>query len=30
MTREELLRSPEYWILEIQMELFQLIENYLN
>ena len=29
MKREELLKSKEYWITEIQMNLFELIENYL-
>ena len=29
MTREELLKSKEYWIGEIQQDLFELIEKYL-
>lgn len=28
MTREELLKSREYWITKIQLDLFELIENY--
>lgn len=28
MTREELLKSREYWIAKIQIDLFNLIENY--
>lgn len=28
MTREELLKSREYWISKIQIDLFNLIENY--
>jgi len=30
MTREELLRSNEYWIAEIQLDLFELIEDHLT
>ena len=30
MTRAELLKSREYWIGEIQQELFELIEEYLK
>ena len=30
MTREELLRSNEYWKLEIQMELFRIISEYME
>lgn len=29
MTREELLRSDQYWMLKIQVGLFQEIENYM-
>lgn len=28
MERDELLKSKEYWIAKIQMDLYQLIENY--
>lgn len=30
MTREELLKSKEYWLTEIQMNLYEIIENYLR
>lgn len=30
MKRQELLRSDEYWILKIQMGLFEAIEDYMN
>ncbi len=30
MKREELLKSKEYWIGEIQLELFKFIENYMK
>ena len=28
MTREQLLLSPEYWIVDIQTKLYQALENY--
>lgn len=28
MTRKELIKSPEYWMVQIQLNLFELIENY--
>ncbi len=30
MTRKELLSSPDYWVYQIQNELFQLIDTYLE
>jgi|GEM_PF-1576411 len=30
MTREELLKSPEYWTLEIQMKLYQVISDFME
>lgn len=30
MTREELLKSPEYWKLEIQNPLFNIVEDYMK
>ena len=30
MTREELLKSPEYWKVEIQMELHEIINDYMD
>jgi transcriptional regulator with XRE-family HTH domain len=30
MTREELLKSPEYWILEIQMKLYKVIDEFMK
>lgn len=30
MKREELLKSKEYWITKIQLDLFEVIENYLR
>jgi hypothetical protein len=30
MTREELLKSSEYWVFEIQMKLYDLINEYME
>ena len=30
MTREELLKCPEYWVAQIQCELYRRIENYMR
>lgn len=30
MTREELLKSPEYWTSELQLELYRQIESYMK